>query len=125
MRTPWIDKLIQVRINRLTTFYDRISGCRVLVEPTGKHHEHGARYHVRIDLTVPGDEIVVSHQASEHGAQQDVAIETGSKALDVDPQRKHLAVAIREAFDVARRQLQDYVRRQNSTGRLDHARHAD
>ena len=122
MRTAWIDRLIQMRFKRLTTFYDRIGGCRVLVESAGKHHEHGARYHVRIDLAVPGDEIVVSHQASEHGGQQDGAIETGSKAMEVDPQRKDLAVAIREAFDVARRQLQDYVRRQNSTASLDHAR---
>jgi len=29
-----------------------------------------------------------------------------------DPERKHVSVAIREAFDIARRRLQDYARRQ-------------
>lgn len=37
----------------LDKFADHIMGCRVVVEPAGKHHEHGNLYEVRIDLTVP------------------------------------------------------------------------
>ncbi len=33
-----------------------MTGCRVLVELAERHHEQGNRFHIRIDLTVPGDE---------------------------------------------------------------------
>jgi ribosomal subunit interface protein len=72
----------------LETYYDRLTGCRVVVEGPGQHHRRGP-YTVRIDLNVPGSELVVDHQADED-----------------------LYVAIRDAFDAARRRLEDYVRRQ-------------
>jgi cold shock CspA family protein len=103
---------IRARIARLETYCGSITGCRVLVELAERHHEAGNRYHVRIDLTVPGGEVVVGHDASLHAAAQDIAIEKTRKADEPDPQRKHARVAIREAFDVARRRLQDYGRRQ-------------
>jgi len=68
--------------------------CRVVVEPAGKHHQHGNLYEVRIDLTVPGEEIVVTREPSQHIEYRDIQ------------------VALRDAFDSARRQLEDYVRRQ-------------
>jgi cold shock CspA family protein len=67
---------------------------------------------VRIDLTVPGEEIVVAHEASLHQTAQDVQTEKLTKEAEPDPERKHARVAIREAFDVARRRLQDFARRQ-------------
>jgi len=106
---------IGARIDKLETYYRSIMGCRVLVELAERHHEAGNRYHVRIDLTVPGEEIVVAHDASLHGTAQDVDAERGRKAFESDPERKHVRVAIREAFDVARRRLQDYARRQRGT----------
>jgi len=106
---------IRTRIAKLETYYHPIMGCRVIVEPGQRHHAAGNRYHVRIDLTVPGEEIVVAHDASLHGTAQDVDAERGRKAFESDPERKHVRVAIREAFDVARRRLQDYARRQRGT----------
>jgi cold shock CspA family protein len=38
-----------------------------------------------------------------------------TKLAETDPERKHARVAIREAFDIARRQLQDFARRQRGT----------
>jgi cold shock CspA family protein len=67
---------------------------------------------VRIDLTVPGKEIVVAHEAGLHATAQDVDAEKLTKEAESDPERKHERVAIREAFDIARRRLQDYARRQ-------------
>jgi len=87
-------------------------GCRVLVELVQRHHEAGNRYHVRLDLTVPGEEIVVAHEAGLHATAQDVDAEKLTKVAESDPERKHAPVAIREAFDIARRRLQDYARRQ-------------
>ena len=92
-----------------------IMGYRVLVELAQRHHEAGNRYHVRIDLTVPGEEIVVAHEASLHATGQDIHLAKATKQDEADPERKHALVAVRQAFDIARRRLQDYARRQRGT----------
>jgi cold shock CspA family protein len=109
---------ILARIRKLHTYYQAIMGCRVLVEFAERHHEIGNHYHVRIDLTVPGDEIVVAHDASLHATAQDVETERVTKEAEPDPERKHAHVAVREAFDIARRRLQDYARRQRGTVKI-------
>ena len=114
-RTPPIEAEILTRLQKLETYYPRIMGCRILVELVQRHHEAGNRYHVRIDLTVPGEEIVVAHEAGLHATAQDVGAARLAKAAESDPERKHIRVAIREAFDIARRRLQDYARRQRGT----------
>ena len=106
---------IRTRIGKLETYYRPIMGCHVLVELAERHHETGNRYHVRIDVTVPGEEIVVAHEASLHATAQDVDAEKATKEAEPDPERKHARVAVREAFDIARRRLQDYGRRQRGT----------
>ena len=110
--TDALEAEILMRARKLETYYSRIIGCRVLIELVQRHHEAGNRYHVRIDLTVPGDQIVVSHEASLYATALDVLTEELTKAAEIDPERKHPGVAIREAFDVARRRLQDYARMQ-------------
>jgi len=109
---------VRRRIHKLETYYRSIMGCRVLVELAERHHETGNRFHVRIDFTVPGEDIVVAHDASLHSTAQDTEVERGRKAAEVDPERKHARVAIREAFDIARRRLQDYARRQRGTVKM-------
>ena len=103
---------IRTRIDKLETYYHPIMGCRVLVELAQRHHEAGNHYHVRIDLTVPGEEIVVAHEASLHATDQDIHLAKATKQDEPDPERKHALAAVREAFDIARRRLQDYARRQ-------------
>lgn len=88
-----IEKIIREKAEKLDHFADHIMGCRVVVEMPHRHHVHGNQYQVRIDITVPGDEIVVNREPSEHTEYRDVE------------------VAMRDAFDAARRQLEDYVRR--------------
>ena len=58
-----------------------------------QHHHQGNLYHARIDITVPDSEIVVSRERDQHHAHEDAY------------------VAIRDAFDAARRQLEDFSRR--------------
>ena len=106
---------IRTRIGKLERYYNSIMGCRVLVELAQRHHQTGNHYHVRIDLTVPGEEIVVAHEASLHATAQDADVEKSTKEGETNPERKHAHVAVREAFDIARRQLQDYARRQRGT----------
>ena len=79
---------IREKAAALDTYYDRISGCEVTVEgPALKHHRKGGPFNVRIRLTLPGAEVVTNHQSEEQ-----------------------LSQAIREAFDAARRRLEDHVR---------------
>jgi ribosome-associated translation inhibitor RaiA len=78
---------IEERAGRLDHFYERIMRCRVTVDGAARHHRHG-RCRVLLHLTVPGRQIVVTHQA-------------GGNALE----------AIKEAFDAAGRRIEDHVRR--------------
>jgi len=88
-----VEESIRERAGRLEQFYGRITSCRVMVETPHAHHHKGKLYHVRIDLTVPGAEMVVGRDPAAHHAHEDIY------------------VAIRDAFDAARRQLEDHVRR--------------
>jgi cold shock CspA family protein/ribosome-associated translation inhibitor RaiA len=93
MDTPMgIEDSIRSHVAHLETFFNRITACKVLVEPEHKRHHQGNLYHVRVDLVVPGREIVVKREPSAHHANEDIH------------------VAIKDAFDAAKRQLQDYVR---------------
>lgn len=114
-RTAARETEVIARLRKLETYYQGIMGCRVLVELVQRHHEAGNRYHVRIDLTVPGEEIVVTHEASLRATTRSVDAEKITRLAEPDPERKHLHVAIREAFDIARRRLQDYARRQRGS----------
>lgn len=88
-----IENIIRAKAEKLDQFAEHIMGCRVVVEMPHRHHVHGNQYQVRIDITAPGEEIVVNREPSEHTEYRDVL------------------VAIRDAFDAAGRQLEDYVRR--------------
>jgi ribosomal subunit interface protein len=93
-RSESVTALIEEKVAWLERFYDRITGCRVVVEAPHRHRRQGKAYLVRIDLTVPGSEIVVNREASLHVQAQD------------------LHIAIRDAFEAARRRLEDHVRKQ-------------
>lgn len=80
---------IRERANKLERFYPRITSCRVVLELAGRHKHKGKQFTVRIDLKVPGHEIAVTREHDED-----------------------LQVALRDAFDAARRQLEDYARTQ-------------
>jgi cold shock CspA family protein len=91
--------LIEEKVAWLERFYDRITGCRVVVEAPHKHHRNGNQYQVCIDLTVPGGEIVVNREPSAAQQQQQRT------------ELRDLPVVIRDAFDAARRKLEEHVRR--------------
>jgi cold shock CspA family protein len=107
-----LEALIRDQAAALESFYRGIMACRVLVDVPHRRHQAGNRVHVRIDVTVPGDEVVVTHEPSLHAALKDTASASVAKASDIQSIRAHAEVAVREAFAAARRQLQDVARRQ-------------
>lgn len=90
--SPAIESQIRTRVEQLGKFHQRITGCHVTVEAHHRHHRKGKLYHVAVHLVVPEGEIVVKRDPSEHHAHEDIH------------------VAIRDAFDAARRQVEDHVR---------------
>lgn len=83
---------IREKAGHLDRFSPDIMSCRVTVEARHKHRRDGNLYHVGVDLTVPGREIVTGRELTLHHGHTDAY------------------VAIRDAFDEARRQLEDYER---------------
>lgn len=88
-----VDANIRERVSKLELFADKITSCRVTIEAPHKHQTKGKLFSIHIDITLPGHEIVVSRQPDNRHAHEDIY------------------VAIRDAFDAARRQLEDYNRR--------------
>ena len=86
-RSPALEARIRDKAAKLEEFDPRISSCHVTVEESSKHHHQGRQFSVRVDLRVPGREIVASR---DHDAD--------------------IFVALRDAFDAAKRQLEDVVR---------------
>jgi ribosome-associated translation inhibitor RaiA len=89
-----IEQYVRNRAEKLDTFAPRITGCGVAIEVPHRHSKHGEHYRVRIDITVPGGEIVV-----ERVPEGDHAYEGAYAAVDA-------------AFDDAGRRVQDFTRRQ-------------
>lgn len=106
-----VETRIREEVEKLESFYNLIMRCRVVVELPHKHQRKGDLYHVRIDMTVPGAEIVVKKKPSLHSTLRHVDTEKRSKRYEAQAAHKDVYVVIRDAFADARRQLQDYVRR--------------
>ena len=60
--TPAIEENIREKAAKLDTIYEEIMSCRVAVEAPHRHHHKGKSYVVRIDLTVPGGELVINRE---------------------------------------------------------------
>jgi cold shock CspA family protein len=108
-----LEDAVHERVSWLEQFYPDIVRCRVMVEVPHRHRHDGRHFHVRIELTVPGGPpIVVSHGPSLHGRLKDAENEAHHKDDEIDAVRRYASVAIHEAFDAARRRLEDFAREQ-------------
>jgi cold shock CspA family protein len=108
-------KWVLDEIAKLTTFYPRIMACRVAVESSHRHHKLGSHYNIRIDLTVPGGEIVIKHEPSLRTRARQIGETKFAKHLELKTTHKNLRQAIDDAFKAAGRRLQDFVRRQRGS----------
>jgi cold shock CspA family protein len=107
---------VRERVSWLEQFYAGIVRCRVLVEVPHRHRHDGRHVHVRIEVTVPGGPpLVVSHEPSLHGRLKDVEGEAHRKDDEIASVHRYSRVAVHEAFDAARRRLEDFAREQRGT----------
>lgn len=103
---------VRARLERLTRYYPSIIGARIVVEPAQQRRREGNPFRVLIDLAVPSGSVVVSHEVSFRPQLRARAAEQTRKKDQPSPALKHLKLAIHDAFDAARRRLQDFARRQ-------------
>ncbi len=80
---------IRDKAAKLEEFYPQITGCKVTVEMPARHKHQGKLFNVRIDVHVPGSELAINRDLNED-----------------------IYVALRDAFDAAKRQLDEYGRKQ-------------
>lgn len=106
-----LDALIEKEAAKLLRFFDRIVSCRVLIDKPHRHHLRGAPLYVRIEVGVPGEELVVSHTPeTRHTLEEDGSARV-EKVSEEDPVYRDAPLAIRDAFRKARRLLRDYSER--------------
>ena len=84
-----LDDAVRERAGKLRQFHPRITSCRVVVEQPARHQQRGKDFVVHVDLKVPGGEMTVNRH-----------------------QHQDVYVALRDAFDAARRKLEDFARAQ-------------
>src|SRR5688500_3182641 len=84
-----LESHVRQKAEKLETLYPTTTGCRVVIDVPHKHKQQGRMFNVRLDITVPGKELVVNREPAED-----------------------VYVALRDAFAAAKRQLEDYGRRQ-------------
>jgi cold shock CspA family protein len=112
-----IEANIREKAAKLDSLYDGIMSCRVIVDAPHRHHHKGKSYQVRIDMTVPGGELVINHAPKRLAAAKSLRPEELEQQLAESHQPSKQAahedvyVAIRDAFTAAGRKLQDYARR--------------
>ncbi len=86
-----VEAKIRARVDRLSRYSKRIQNCEVWLASQRRPRKTSV-YGVRILLTVPQEAVVV----------------------DLQPSEDDVYLAVRVAFDAARRKLQDYERRRHS-----------
>ena len=118
--SEWLNADIQKLVARLRTYCANLQSCKVLVEIPHRHHEQGNHFRVRIDMIVPGDKIVVGHEPGP-GIEGDRDRNLSHRKPEIEAVRKDAARTFRQAFSVAKRQLQDYAQRRRLEVKTHHA----
>ena len=90
--SPAVEARIREKIDELERYYDRIVGCRVVVEQDHRQHQKGNLFRIRLDITLPGKTIAIDRKGTKNQAHQAVY------------------VTVRDAFAAAKRKIEDHAR---------------
>jgi ribosomal subunit interface protein len=88
--SPTIAQHVERRAAKLETLYERLVNCHVVVEEPHRHSRQGKKFHVRVDMHVPGKELVVTRNPEDS--------------------KEDLHAAIDDAFGEAERVLEEHAR---------------
>jgi ribosome-associated translation inhibitor RaiA len=88
-----LSTLIREQAERLGRVYERIERVEVTVDAPPGNHRHGRPFHVRIRVHVPGNDVIVDRDPTADDSHDDAQ------------------VAVRDAFDAARRRLDTHAER--------------
>lgn len=83
---------IEEHVARLLRFAPRLQACQVTVSRRERSHHHGDRYAVQIHATLPGQSFVAGRSGDDEHKHEDAY------------------VAVKDAFDALRRQMEDFIR---------------
>lgn len=86
-----MENSVREHARKLDSLAPDIMACRVSIDLAHKHKHQGRQFGVRIDLTLPGHELVVNHV-----------------------QHEDAHIALRDAFEKMKRQLEDVVRKRQA-----------
>ena len=86
--SPAVEARVRSLADHLHVFSDRIQSCRVVVDTPHRHHHQGKVFNVTVQVALPGEDVVVDMERPQRDGHEDVY------------------VVIRDAFDAAKRQLQ-------------------
>ena len=82
-----LETAIRKKTEKLEEFHPNVTGCHVVIEEQRRHHQQGRWFNVRLEVHLPGHEIVVNRDHDEDAF-----------------------VALRDAFDAAARRVEDVAR---------------
>jgi ribosomal subunit interface protein len=91
--SPAVEDYVRRRAAKLETFSNRITRCHVTIEALSGRHDHSQPYRVRVELKMPGAELVVGDHSKTRPVTQDVY------------------AVIDDTFDDAGRVVQEHVQR--------------
>ena len=98
--SEFVEKSVRAHADHLIELAPEIVRCRVVLQAPTPHHTHGQPFHVRLELHVPGDDIVIDRDPGR-----------GEKA------HTDVYVAITDAFHGARRQIEERSRKRREERR--------
>jgi ribosome-associated translation inhibitor RaiA len=88
-RSIRVEEIVQEQAERLDKFHHRIQHCEVVIDQPHHNHNKGNEFHIRILLTVPGNQIAANSSSSRNSDHESVDN------------------AVKDAFEAARRQLRE------------------
>ena len=83
-RSEAVEEHVREKVAKLTHIYPQIVSCRVTIAVPHKHHQQGKKFDVRIELGIPGKDIAVNREQGN----------------------EDMYMALRDAFDAAKHQLE-------------------
>ena len=98
--SPFLSHKVRGYVSSLIERYPRVVGVRVVFDRPHRHHRKGNLYSVRVDVRIPGKQLIVSRAPDQHKSHFD------------------MHVALHDAFDELYRELSVLDSRRRANDRL-------